>query len=89
LTGNTHLFLFPQRIPSPEDPEPPIHTLSTLRLPGLVLDLFDVQASEQQKHLWEVHIKVVEIPEGRLKRIIEVWHQGGVVDESISRSWRQ
>ena len=83
------VFLFPQRTPSLNDPEPPVHTLKTLRLPGLVLDLFGVKASEQDEHLWEVHIRVTEMPEGRLKRIVQVRHQGEVIDESISRTWRQ
>lgn len=82
------IFLFPQRTPSPDDPEPPVHTLDTLRLPGLILDLFGVNASARTNHLWEVHVQVQELPDGRLKSMVQVWHQGKVVDESVSRPWR-
>src|SRR5205823_5144059 len=37
------VFLFPQSIPTEDDPEPPVHTLEGLRLPTLVLDLFNIQ----------------------------------------------
>jgi hypothetical protein len=83
------VFLFPRRIPSLEDPEPPVHMLDTLRLPGLTLELFGVDAPEQDKHVWEVRVKVIELPNRRLRREVQVWHQGKVVDESKSRSWRK
>jgi hypothetical protein len=82
------IFLFPQRIPSLDDPEPPIHTLHSLRLPALILELFDVAPAEQGKHIWEVCIKVVRLPNNDLQRVVEAKHQGEVVDESISRPWR-
>jgi len=63
--------------------------LDTLRLPGLTLELFGVDAPEQDKHVWEVRVKVIELPNGRLRREVQVWHQGKVVDESKSRSWRK
>lgn len=82
------VFLFPQRIPSLDDPEPPVHTLSTLRLPGLILELFGVQSTERDRHVWEVHVKVIELPNRRLQRVVQVRHQREVVGESTSRSWR-
>ncbi|MBI4552887.1 MAG: hypothetical protein HY710_11540, partial [Candidatus Latescibacteria bacterium] len=82
------VFLFPQRIPSVDDPEPPIHTLKTLKLPGLILELFGVSAPEREKHIWDVHVKVVQLPNRRLQRAVQVWHQGEMVDESLSHSWR-
>ncbi|HEY9598682.1 MAG TPA: hypothetical protein V6D33_13530, partial [Cyanophyceae cyanobacterium] len=36
------IFLFPQRIPSLDEPEPPTHSLHTLRLPKLILALFGI-----------------------------------------------
>jgi hypothetical protein len=66
------IFLFPQRIPSLDDPEPPVHTLDRLRLPGLILELFGVDATVQDKHIWEVHVKIVERPNGMLRRIVRV-----------------
>lgn len=82
------VFLFPQRIPSRDEPEPPIHSLDTLRLPRLILSLFGVRSREQHRHIWEVHVKVIELPDARLQRIVQVIHQGRVVDQSKSRSWR-
>lgn len=82
------IFLFPQHTPSLADPEPPIHTLHSLRLPGLILELFDVPPAEQSKHIWEVCVKVVQLTGNNLKRIVQVKHQGEVVDESTSRPWR-
>ena len=82
------VFLFPQRIPSLDDPEPPIHTLHSLRLPRLILELFGVRTTEQENHIWEVHVRVIELPNRDLKRVVQVRHQKEVVDESTSRSWR-
>lgn len=36
------IFLFPQEVPTLNNPDPSIHNLETLRLPKLILDLFDV-----------------------------------------------
>jgi len=82
------VFLFPQRVPSPDDPEPPVHTVDTLRLPGLVLRLFGVDESTQDKHIWQVHVKVIQLSDGRLGREVQVRHQGQIADTSISRPWR-
>ena len=82
------ILLFPQRIPSLDDPEPPIHTLNSLRLPGLILELFDVAPAEHGKHIWEVYVKVVQLPNKDLQRVVQVKHQDEVVDESTSRPWR-
>lgn len=82
------VFLFPQRIPSLDDPEPPVHTLDTLRLPKLLLELFNVDATTQDKHIWKVQVKVVDLPNERLRREVQVWHQRKVVGESRSRPWR-
>ncbi len=88
LRAAPDVFLLPQRIPSLDDPEPPVHTLDTLRLPRLVLELFGVDSAEQDRHIWRVHVKVVELPSGRLRREVQVWHQETLVDESKSRTWR-
>jgi hypothetical protein len=80
------VFLFPRRIPTLDDPEPPVHTLDDLKLPRLILELFDVDASARDEHIWEVHVKIVERPNGMLQRVVQVRHQGEVVDESKSRS---
>ena len=41
------IFLFPQQIPTLEDPEPPIHDLISIKLPNLILDLFDVPLNQR------------------------------------------
>jgi hypothetical protein len=82
------VFLFPRTIPSLDNPEPPVHTLGNLKLPNAILQLFGVSGKEQAKHVWEVHVKVTQIPGNRVKRMIRVTHQGNTVDESTSRSWR-
>jgi hypothetical protein len=89
LTTSPDIFLFPQRIPSLDDPEPPVHTLDTLKLPKLILDLFWVATSDYKGHLWEVRVKIVETGEKRLRREINVWHQGELVDRSVSRPWHE
>lgn len=87
LMGAPDIFFFPQRIPSLDDPEPPVHTLNTLRLPGLILELFGVPASEQHRHIWEARIKLIPLQDRRLIRETEVWHDGAIVSKSKSRPW--
>ncbi len=88
LTAAPDVFLFPQRIPSLDDPEPPVHTLDGLRLPKLILELFGVAPNSYSNHVWQVRVKIIERPNGMLRRFVQVWHQGKVIDESTSRSWR-
>lgn len=87
LEAAPDVFLFPRRVPAPGDPEPPVHSLATLRLPALILKLFGISAAARNQHVWQVRIKVVEV-DGRFRRVIQVWHQGKMVDESTSRAWR-
>jgi len=82
------LLFFPQRVPTPDDPEPPVHTAATLRLPRLIFDLFGVTPDRWERHIWYVNIKVVEEHPARWARVTEISHQGEVVDRSKSRSWR-
>jgi hypothetical protein len=79
------VFLFPQSIPTLENPEPPLHTLKTLKLPGLILDLFEVKPEDRSKHIWEIRVKVVAKPNSEFVREVEVWHQNQIVDKSKSR----
>jgi len=81
------IFLFPQRTPTVNDPEPPIHTLGTLKLPGLVLDLFGVPITEWGFHVWEVHVKIIYLPDNKARRIVRVVHEGKITLESASRVW--
>lgn len=80
------VFLFPQHIPQVRDPEPPVHTLETLRLPGLVLDLFGVPKHSRWKHVWTVHVRVDRLEGNRLRHRLEVRHRGQVVSSSTARA---
>jgi hypothetical protein len=82
------VFLFPQRIPSLDDPQPPVHTLRTLKLPGIILNLFDVKNDIQFNHVWEVDVALVPLGDGRFRRVVKVRHKGQIVGESSSRIWR-
>ncbi len=82
------VLLFPQNIPTLDDPEPPVHTLGSLRLPRMILEMFGIQGNEQDKHVWYIHIQIAREDDDRLSRAVEVWHQGRLVDSSKSRSWR-
>lgn len=59
-----------------------------MKLPGLILDLFDIDKSSRMNHIWEVHIALEEVSDGRFRRIVEVVHQGEIVDISKSRPWK-
>lgn len=82
------VFLLPQRVPSLDDPCPPVHTLTTLRLPSIILNLFNVHSKKQYQHLWEVHVEIVKLSNRKCRRIINVKHQGELVDASKSKSWK-
>ena len=83
------IFLFPQRIPQESDPEPPVHTLDTLKLPRLILDLFDVGAHQETLHVWQVHVSFLRSLSGKIERRVQVVHQGAVVAALGSRGGRQ
>lgn len=41
----------------------------------------------RNEHIWEVHVGLEEIANGRIQRRVMVLHVGDVVDESKSRAW--
>lgn len=82
------IFLFPKAIPTIKEPKPPVNTLQDVKLPALILDLFDIDDSSKMNHVWEVHVALEEVSDKRLRRIVEVVHQGEVVDTSKSRPWK-
>lgn len=82
------VIFFPQRAPSSEDPEPSVHTLETLRLPHLILRAFDVAEQDFDRHIWYAQIQVVAREDRRLARKVTITHQGKIVDQSTSRSWK-
>ncbi len=82
------IFLFPQRIPTLSEPVPPVHSLETLSLPGAILKLFDVPDELLSRHLWEVHVSLVDIADGAVRRVVQVRHEGQTIFEGYSRGWR-
>lgn len=73
------IFLFPQWVPTLEDPEPPVHTLETLRLPKLLLDHFGIPPQEYEKHIWYVHMRLVQREDDvqkRLQRLTTIRYRG-------------
>ena len=80
------VFLFPIRVPTEDEPDPPVHSLDSLQLPKRMLQLFGVSNSDMTEHVWEVHMELKSIS-GRYQRVIQVWHKGQIVDGSSSRYW--
>jgi hypothetical protein len=89
LLGAPDIFLFPVRVPSPIDPDPPVHTRETLRLPDLILNAFDIREAQRDAHLWQVQVRLIVLDDGRYQREVSVLHQGEIVDTSRSRPWRE
>jgi len=88
------VFLFPQRRPvfSPEKPEhhdpiPPVHTLDSLKLPTLILDLFGVEESERSKHVWQIQVQIEGLENGRQRRVTKIFHKGEIVGQTHSKAW--
>ena len=54
------VFLFPRRIPTLDDPEPPVHSLDTLKLPLRILELFGVSETVEH-HVWQVAVKLIQL----------------------------
>ena len=79
------VFLFPQRIPRTSEPTPPVHTLETLRLPKLVLNLFGIEEEKMGRHIWQVHVRFLRSRNGRTAREVEVFHEGQLVATGGSR----
>jgi hypothetical protein len=79
------IFLFPSRVPTLDDPEPPVHTLDNLQLPKLILNLFDVMPEVMRRHVWDVKVKAIPSPNNQFSRGVEIWHQGNLIDKSKSR----
>ena len=77
--------MFPSRIPTLDDPEPPVHTLEDLKLPCLILELFKVNPDSWLNHIWDVKVRAVELSGGRVGRDVEIWHNNQLVDKSKSK----
>jgi hypothetical protein len=88
LLAAPDIFFFPHRIPTREDPQPPVHTVEDLVLPTAILDLFGVGAADRSKHLWGVYVRLTQLDDGRLQREMEISHQGQVVGRGKGKPWR-
>jgi len=88
LLAAPDIFLFPRRIPTLEDPEPPVHSLRTLKLPDRILNLFGVDEKSRNEHIWEVRVGLEKVANDRIQKKVMVMHMGEMVDESKSRAWR-
>lgn len=89
LEATPDIFLFPQSVPTLERPEPPVHTLQTLRLPRMILEIFGVSPTNFENHIWQVQVKLELLQTNHLRRIVRVYHKDKIIDESISRTWRR
>ena len=61
------IFLFPMRVPTLDDPDPPVHSLGTLRLPNKILDIFAVATDHKREHIWHVHVEINQAASGRIQ----------------------
>jgi hypothetical protein len=81
------VFLFPQRIPTLEDPEPEVHSLASLRLPGLILSAFGIEGSDVARHVWQIRVRVRQLQTGKLQSEHEINYQGQVIGRFASAPW--
>ncbi|RYE28085.1 MAG: hypothetical protein EOP48_33895 [Sphingobacteriales bacterium] len=82
------IYLFPQRVPTVDDPHPPLHTLDTLMLPSRILEQFKVKKADIERHLWYVDLHVEESKgkvSGRYRRVYSIKHQGMVVSQGFGK----
>lgn len=80
------IFLLPRHAPTDDNPSPATHTLTSIRLPTMILDLFGVRANDYAKHIWEVKVEtdIRQRARGAPRRIrrTTMVHQGQVVHTS-------
>ncbi|MDQ3705523.1 MAG: hypothetical protein M3437_09940 [Chloroflexota bacterium] len=81
------MFLFPQRIPLLDDPEPPVHSLETLSLPNGILDVFGIKPPEVDRHIWQVIIKLVRLSDQMVRSETNIVYRGQVIDTLRSKPW--
>lgn len=74
------IFLLPQTIPSEENPNPPPHDLSTVRLPARILQVHGVAPSHFEDHIWQVTISLTRDSDERIIRETKVFHKGDLLE---------
>jgi hypothetical protein len=81
------LFLMPRERPTVQQPSPSTHTIDSLYLPSMILDLYGVPARSRPNHIWLVEIQLISV-EKRGKRVYRrqtrILHKGRVVEESLT-----
>jgi hypothetical protein len=83
------IFLMPRERPTPQQPRPQTHTLDSLYLPLMILDLFGVGPKSRAEHVWSVEIQLQSQSRrgrevyGRRTRIL---HKGKVKEEATSNA---
>ncbi len=81
------IFLMPRERPTVQMPSPATHSLESLYLPAMILDLFGVTRRDRPKHIWSVEIHIISATKrGRqfYQRRTRILHQGTVVQESTT-----
>lgn len=81
------IFLFPQHVPSLDDLEPPVHSLETLSLPLHILDLFGIEPQMRHRHVWQVQIKLVHLPNQLIRSETRILYGGLEIETLQSRPW--
>jgi len=83
------IFLMPLERPTPQQPSPPTHSLDSLYLPGMILDVLGVTAASRPKHIWSVEIHLVSVEKGGKQvymRRTRILHRGAVTEESLTNA---
>lgn len=88
LSAAPDIFLFPEHIPTLDDPDPPVNSFEMLKMPKKVLSLFDADQDAKDDHIWEVHVSLEKVSKDRIQRRVKILHKRDLVDESKSRAWR-
>jgi hypothetical protein len=70
------IFLLPRWVPTEENPHPPMHDINTTLLPAKILVAHGVSPEQFEDHIWSVDISLVRDKKGRMKRAVQVFHKG-------------
>lgn len=82
------IFLMPIATPTARTPKPRTHSLSSLRLPQLILQHYGVNGNIDD-HIWSVEVHLDEAKDQKFRRIMEIYHKGEIVGKSVSRAWNE
>jgi hypothetical protein len=83
------IFLMPRERPTVQLPAPETHSLDSLYLPAMILDLFGVARRNRARHVWSVEVHLVSVKQRgqptywRRTRIIQA---NTVLEESVTHA---